>query len=128
MQALHRPTDRHDPRRGADRLWVGRATAAVPLVCALGLAACGGQTVGGESEGSGTLSLEEATIRGIHDAFAAGTLACVQLVEYCLRRVEAYDDQGPALNVGQRLQKFDRIGGGREPGGCDEITPPLASL
>ena len=80
MQALHRPT-------------------AVPLVFALGLAACGGQTVGGESEGSGTLSLEEATIRGIHDAFASGTLACVQLVEYYLRRVEAYDDQGPALNA-----------------------------
>ncbi len=73
-----------------------RATAAFPLVFALGLAACGGQTVGGESEGSGTLSLEEATIRGIHDAFASGTLACVQLVEYYLRRVEAYDDQGPA--------------------------------
>ena len=48
---------------------------------------------------SGTLSLEEATIRGIHDAFASGTLACVQLVEYYLRRVEAYDDQGPALNA-----------------------------
>ena len=28
------------------------------LVFALGLAACGGQTVGGEGEGSGTLSLE----------------------------------------------------------------------
>ena len=72
---------------------------ALPLVFALGLAACGGQTVGGESEGSGTLSLEEATIRGIHDAFASGTLDCVQLVEYYLRRVEAYDDQGPALNA-----------------------------
>ena len=69
------------------------------LVFALGLAACGGQTVGGEGEGSGTLSLEEATIRGIHDAFASGTLVCVQLVEYYLRRVEAYDDQGPALNA-----------------------------
>ena len=69
------------------------------LVLTLGLAACGGQTVGGESEGSGTFSLEEATIRGIHDAFASGTLACAQLVEYYLRRVEAYDDQGPGLNA-----------------------------
>ena len=66
-----------------------RPTTAVPLVFALGLAACGGQTVGGESEGSGTLSLEEATIRGIHDAFASGTLACVQLVEYYLRTTRA---------------------------------------
>ena len=86
-------------RRGAGRLRAARAITALPLVFPLGLAACGGQTVGGESEGSGTLSLEEATIRGIHDAFASGTLACVQLVEYYLRRVEAYDDQGPALNA-----------------------------
>ena len=88
-----------NPRRGADRLRIRRATTALPLVLALGLAACGGQTVGGEDEGSGTLSLEEATIRGIHDAFASGALACVQLVEYYLRRIEAYDDQGPALNA-----------------------------
>ena len=83
----------------ADRVRVGRATTALPLVLTLGLAACGGQTVGGGSEGSGTFSLEEATIRGIHDAFASGTLACAQLVEYYLRRVEAYDDQGPGLNA-----------------------------
>ena len=78
---------------------VARLNAAQALVLALGLAACGGQTVGGESEVSSPLSLEEATIRGIHDAFASGTLDCVQLVEYYLRRVEAYDDQGPALNA-----------------------------
>ena len=78
---------------------VSRLNAAQALVLALGLAACGGQTVGGESEVGSPLSLEEATIRGIHDAFASGTLACVQLVEYYLRRVEAYDDRGPALNA-----------------------------
>ncbi len=67
-----------------DRLRAGRANTALSLVFALGLAACGGQTVGGESEGSGTLSLEEATIRGIHDAFASWRQP--MLADRCLQR------------------------------------------
>jgi amidase len=43
--------------------------------------------------------LEEATIAGIHNAFAAGTLTCHQLVTDYLARIEAYDDEGPALNA-----------------------------
>ena len=89
----------HPPQRGSNRLRVDRPIAPFPLVLALCLGACEGQTDAGEREASGAVSLEEATIRGIHDAFASGALTCVQLVEHYLRRIEAYDDQGPALNA-----------------------------
>ena len=42
---------------------------------------------------------EEATVAGIHAALAAGTVTCVQVVEAYLRRIEAYDDRGPALKA-----------------------------
>jgi hypothetical protein len=41
---------------------------------------------------------EEATISGIHAALAAGT-TCVRVVQTHLRRIEAYDDRGLALNA-----------------------------
>src|SRR5262245_48387055 len=43
--------------------------------------------------------LEEATTASIHAAFASGRLTCVQLIESYLKRIEAYDDRGPALNA-----------------------------
>ena len=43
--------------------------------------------------------LEEATIAGIHAAFASGALTCQQLVSDYLARIEAYDDAGPTLNA-----------------------------
>jgi amidase len=43
--------------------------------------------------------LEEATIAEIHDAFRAGTLTCRSLVEQYLRRIDAYDKNGPAINA-----------------------------
>jgi amidase len=42
---------------------------------------------------------EEATISGIHAALAAGNLTCAELVRAYRRRIEAYDDRGPALNA-----------------------------
>jgi Asp-tRNA(Asn)/Glu-tRNA(Gln) amidotransferase A subunit family amidase len=42
---------------------------------------------------------EEATISGIHDALAAGLTTCVEVVQAYLRRIDAYDDRGPALNA-----------------------------
>ena len=42
---------------------------------------------------------EEATISGVHAALAAGNVTCVQVVQAYLRRIEAYDDRGPALNA-----------------------------
>ena len=43
--------------------------------------------------------VEEATIARIHAAMRAGTLSCRALVEQYLKRIEAYDKNGPALNA-----------------------------
>src|SRR3954452_2080536 len=42
---------------------------------------------------------EETTIADIHAAMRAGTLSCQALVEQYLRRIEAYDKNGPAINA-----------------------------
>ena len=42
---------------------------------------------------------EEATISGIHAALAAGDITCMDVVQAYLRRIDAYDDRGPALNA-----------------------------
>ena len=41
----------------------------------------------------------EATISQIHAAMRAKRLTCHALVELYLKRIEAYDKQGPALNA-----------------------------
>ena len=43
--------------------------------------------------------LQEATIAGIHDAFAAGQLTCAHLTRLYLDRIEAYNLRGPALHA-----------------------------
>jgi amidase len=43
--------------------------------------------------------IEEATIAQIHDAMKEKRLTCRALVESYLRRIEAYDKNGPALNA-----------------------------
>jgi len=42
--------------------------------------------------------VEETTIAQVHEAFRAGTLTCHALVEHYLRRIAAYDRNGPAIN------------------------------
>ncbi len=42
--------------------------------------------------------VEEATIAQVHDAMKAGTLTCRALVAMYLKRIEAYDKNGPAIN------------------------------
>ena len=49
--------------------------------------------------GQASFSLEEATVSSIHAAFDSGALTCRQLVAAYLARIEAYDDDGPALNA-----------------------------
>ena len=83
-------------QRRPDRTRIGRVATAFALVLALGLVACDGAP---DAAARGTLSFEEATVRAIHAAFASGSLTCAQLVEHYLRRIEAYDDEGPALNA-----------------------------
>jgi amidase len=43
--------------------------------------------------------VEETTIAEVHAAMRAGTLTCRALVEHYLRRIEAYDKKGPAINA-----------------------------
>jgi Asp-tRNA(Asn)/Glu-tRNA(Gln) amidotransferase A subunit family amidase len=42
--------------------------------------------------------VEEATISKVHDAMRAGRLTCHDLVAQYLKRIEAYDKNGPAIN------------------------------
>jgi Asp-tRNA(Asn)/Glu-tRNA(Gln) amidotransferase A subunit family amidase len=42
--------------------------------------------------------VEEATIAQVHDAMKAGRLTCRTLVALYLKRIEAYDKNGPAIN------------------------------
>ncbi len=44
-------------------------------------------------------SLEETTIQQIRDAFRAGSLTCRALVEQYIRRIDAFDKDGPSLNA-----------------------------
>ena len=50
-------------------------------------------------EAGGSFTFEEATVSSVHVAMAAGDLSCAELTEFYLRRIEAYDQQGPALNA-----------------------------
>jgi len=47
----------------------------------------------------GPFRVEDATIAEIHQAMKAGQLTCHALVEQYLRRIEAYDKNGPAVNA-----------------------------
>jgi Asp-tRNA(Asn)/Glu-tRNA(Gln) amidotransferase A subunit family amidase len=42
--------------------------------------------------------VEEATIAQVHDAMKAGRLTCRALVDQYLKRIDAYDKNGPAIN------------------------------
>jgi Asp-tRNA(Asn)/Glu-tRNA(Gln) amidotransferase A subunit family amidase len=50
-------------------------------------------------QGRPPFQVEEATIAGVHDAMKAGRLTCRALVDAYLRRIDAYDRNGPALNA-----------------------------
>src|SRR5215213_6620321 len=43
--------------------------------------------------------VQEATIAQIHSAMTAGRLTCRGLVEQYLRRIDAFDKNGPAINA-----------------------------
>ncbi|HEY5567771.1 MAG TPA: amidase family protein [Gammaproteobacteria bacterium] len=66
-------------------------------LAALATASC--DPAGPRSAPTTPFVVEEATIAGIHAAFASGALTCRQLVADYLARIEAYDDDGPALNA-----------------------------
>ncbi|PYR96684.1 MAG: amidase, partial [Acidobacteria bacterium] len=45
-----------------------------------------------------TFHLQETTIDAVHNAYKAGQLSAHQLVELYLKRIDAYDKKGPAIN------------------------------
>jgi amidase len=51
------------------------------------------------SQTSAPFEVEEATISQVHEAMKAGRLTCHALVERYLKRIEAYDKNGPAINA-----------------------------
>ena len=65
----------------------------IPILLTAGVLAAAAQTQ------PARFVLEETTIAQIHAAFKAGSLTCRQLVEAYLRRIEAFDKNGPALNA-----------------------------
>ncbi len=67
------------------------------VMAATGLVA--GFVVPGQSPAASPLRVEEATIAQIHAAMKNGQTTCRALVEHYLRRIDAYDKNGPALNA-----------------------------
>lgn len=63
------------------------------LCCLIGAHTLGAQTA------AERFRIEETTIADIHVAMRAGTLTCHALVAEYLRRIEAYDKNGPAINA-----------------------------
>lgn len=51
------------------------------------------------AQSSAPFVVEEATIAQIHDGFRASSLTCRALVSAYLRRIEAYDKNGPSVNA-----------------------------
>jgi Asp-tRNA(Asn)/Glu-tRNA(Gln) amidotransferase A subunit family amidase len=66
------------------------------VACLLSLIA---SAIGGAQQQAVPFQLEEATIASIHAAMASGQLTCRTLVDQYLRRIEAYDKNGPAINA-----------------------------
>ena len=77
------------------RRWL--ATAVVALVaCGLMSDRTSART---QTRPTATFVPDEATVSGLHAALAAGEVTCVQIVQAHLRRIDAYDERGPALNA-----------------------------
>jgi Asp-tRNA(Asn)/Glu-tRNA(Gln) amidotransferase A subunit family amidase len=82
------------------------------LVAALGLLASGVHAQMTQ------FAVEEATVRSIHGALAAGRVTCEQIVRAHLARIDAYDRKGPSLRAVltvnpravSRAQELDRAG------------------
>jgi amidase len=88
------------------------------LLCA-GLVA---GTVAGAAQPPPPFSVVEASIADIHAALRAGRLTCRSLVEAYLRRIQAYDKNGPSVNAivlmnPRALAEADRLDGVAGAGG-----------
>jgi amidase len=70
-----------------------------PILVLTALSIAGWTTTQLAKEEPSRFPVEEATIAQVHAAMKAGTLTCRQLVDQYLRRIDAYDKNGPALNA-----------------------------
>jgi Asp-tRNA(Asn)/Glu-tRNA(Gln) amidotransferase A subunit family amidase len=74
---------------------LSRLQVGMPMMCAmLGLAASPAR-----AQQPAPFHLQEATITGVHNAFAAGRLTCAELTRAYLERIDAYNAKGPALRA-----------------------------
>lgn len=72
----------------------------------------------------------ETTIAEVHQAMLAGDLTCRELVEYYLKRIDAYDQKGPKLNAiilvnPNALKEADALDAALKKGG---LTGPLHGI
>ena len=56
-------------------------------------------SIAAAAQGQRAFRVDETTIADVHAAMRAGSLTCRALVEAYLRRIDAYDKQGPAVNA-----------------------------
>jgi len=98
MGQVYRATDTHLARARKSMRSSG-----VVAACLCGLAVmtsgCAQDEERTQVEAGGSFTFEEATVSSVHIAMAAGDLSCAELTDFYLRRIEAYDEQGPALNA-----------------------------
>src|SRR5207244_2311585 len=77
-----------------------------------------------------TFKLQETTIEAVQNAYKAGRLTAHQLVELYLKRIEAYDKKGPAINSiitinPKALEEADRLDAAFKKSG---LTGPLHGI
>jgi len=86
-------------RNRCGRRWVAGTLVAVGLVAGLAGVGPAPGVAGAERQLPTPVPIEETTIAAVHGEMRAGRLTCEALVQYYLRRIEAYDKQGPAINA-----------------------------
>lgn len=92
---------RHSPRSSRSRhpRWRGAAVSLLAVAAGLALAAGGGRTPDPVLAQPRPFELLEASIPELQSALASGAVTSRDLVAMYLARIEAYDQQGPALNA-----------------------------
>jgi Asp-tRNA(Asn)/Glu-tRNA(Gln) amidotransferase A subunit family amidase len=104
-----------------------KLAAVIPVVIVLSVAS------GAAQRGTAPFVLEEATIARIQAALRARQVTCRALVDAYLKRIEAYDKQGPALNAivvvnpnaGREAEELDRRLAQTGPAGPLHCVPAI---
>ena len=88
-------------------------------------------TFSGTGVSAGSFYLEEATVSDVHAAIRANKLSVHQLVEWYIKRIKAYDQQGPKLNAvimvnPRALEQADKLDAAFKKNG--KFTGPLHGI